>query len=109
MLRRRAGLPSAGRVSSAPGVKTSRFTLVPTGPLMRPVATALLRPAIERPLTEKMRSPLAMFARCAGVSSKTSSTRRPRSSFSTVMPTPSNSPVTDSWKASASLGEMYAE
>ena len=87
-------------------MKTSSLTLVPAGPLMRPVATALLRPAIERPSTERITSPFKISDRCAGVSSKTSSTRSPRSSFSTDMPTPSNSPEIDSWNLLASLGEM---
>ena len=92
------------RVSSPPGVKTSSSTFVPAGPLMRPVATSLLSPAIERPSTDRIRSCLRIPAPAAGELSKTLSTRRPRSSFSTLMPTPSNSPETDSWKAVASLG-----
>ena len=94
------------RVSLAPGEKTSSFTLVPAGPLMRPVASVLLMPAIECPSTSRIRSPFWMPAPAAGAPLKASSTRSPRSSFSTVMPTPSNSPVTASWKALASLGEM---
>ena len=71
---------------------------------MRPVATSLLSPAIERPSTDTIRSCLRMPASAAGEPSKTFSTRRPRLSFSTLIPTPSNSPDTDSWKAFASFG-----
>ena len=92
------------RVSDPPGVKISSSTFVPAGPLMRPVARALLRPAIERPLTDRIRSCLRMPACFAGEPSKTFSTRSPRLSFSTLMPTPSKWPETDSWKAFASVG-----
>jgi hypothetical protein len=89
------------RVSAS---STSRDTLVPAGPLILPVATLALRPAIDLPSTAVIRSPFSIPALAAGVPGKTLSTRSPRRSSSTVIPTPSNSPDTD-WRSSlASLG-----
>ncbi len=92
------------RESSAPGLNTSSSTLLPAGPLIRPVASSELTPAIERPSTDRIRSPFAMPAALAGESSKTVRTLSPRWSSSTVMPTPSNSPEIDSCTDFASSG-----
>ena len=101
-MRSRSTLSSRG--SASPGVTTLSSTVVPAWPLMRPVATSLLTPAIERPLTARIRSPRLMPAFSAGEPSKTRSTFRPRRSSSTFIPTPSNSPLTDSLNCVASLG-----
>ena len=77
---------------------------MPAGPLIRAVATSLDTPAIERPFTAVMNSPFLMPAFLAGEPSKTLITRRPRRSSSTFMPTPSNSPRTDSSNSFVSLG-----
>ena len=92
------------RESSSPGLNTSSSTSLPAGPLIRPVASSLLRPAIERPSTDRIRSPFAIPASCAGESSKTVRTLSPRRSSSTVIPTPSNSPEIDSRTDFASSG-----
>ena len=101
-MRSRSTLSSRG--SASPGVTTLSSTVVPASPLMRLVATALLTPAIERPLTERMKSPRLMPAFSAGESSKTRRTFSPRRSCSTFIPTPSNSPLTDSLNCVASFG-----
>ena len=85
-------------------MNTLSVTAVPAGPLMRLVATSLFTPAIERPFTPRMKSPRRMPASCAGEPSNTRSTFSPRLSCSTFMPTPSNSPLTDSSNCFASLG-----
>ncbi len=77
---------------------------MPDGPLIRPVATSLLTPAIERPSTAVITSPSRIPAFSAGEPSKTRSTLSPRRSSSTFMPTPSNSPLTDSRNCFASSG-----
>ena len=92
------------RVESLPGLNTRSCTLVPEGPFMRLVATSELTPVSDLPSTSTIRSPRWMPAFSAGAPSKTRSTLRPRRSSSTFMPTPSNSPLTDSSKRAASLG-----
>ena len=92
------------RGASSPGVYTLSLTDVPAGPLIRAVATSLLTPAIERPFTARMKSPLLTPPRSAGVFSKTLSTLRPRRSSSTFIPTPSNSPSSEALNSLASLG-----
>ena len=71
---------------------------------MRATATSLLSPAMERPFTATIRSSFMMPARCAGEAPNTRSTRRPRFASSTLIPTPSNSPCTSSWKRAACSG-----
>ena len=88
---------------------TWRVTLLPAGPLIRPVATRLSTPASERPLTAMIRSPLVMPALRAGDLGKLFRTRRPRRSSSTVIPTPSNSPSTAWANCWASSGGRYWE
>ena len=92
------------RGAAVSGSTTSRRTFVPAGPLMRAVATSLDTPAIERPFTAVMKSPFLMPPFLAGEPSKTLSTRRPRRSSSTFIPTPSNSPSTDSSNSLVSSG-----
>ena len=79
-------------------------TLVPAGPLILAVATELDWPAIDLPSTSVTKSPFLMPAFLAGEPSNTLITRRPRRSWSTLMPTPSNRPWTDSWNCLVSFG-----
>jgi hypothetical protein len=73
--------------------------------LIRAVDSSELRPAIERPLTRVITSPGLTPPRAAGESRYTVSTRSPRGTSSTVMPTPSNSPCVASWKSEYARGE----
>ena len=79
-------------------------TLVPAGPLIFAVATELDCPAMDLPSTSVTKSPFLMPAFFAGEPSNTLITRRPRLSWSTAIPTPSNRPWTDSWNCLVSLG-----
>ena len=100
----RSRLTLTSRGCPSPGVRTLSSTLVPAGPLMRLVATSLPTPAIDLPFTDRMKSPRRTPASSAGDPSNTRSTFRPRRSSSTFIPTPSNSPLTDSLNCEASLG-----
>ena len=98
----RSRLTFTVRSEDSPGVNTRSCTLVPAGPLMRLVETSLFTPAIGRPSTARMKSPVWMWASLAGEPSNTRSTFSPRRSCSTFMPTPSKCPLTSSsnWRAS---------
>ena len=67
-------------------------TGVPAGPLISVVACSDVLPASECPSTAVITSPVRIPPRWAGEPSNTVSTRSPRFTSATFMPTPSNAP-----------------
>jgi hypothetical protein len=94
----RARRSSSSRGSRLP-VTTVSSTSVPARPLIRVVASSTVSPSIGLPSTAVIRSPGRIPARPAGEPSKTVSTRSPRLTASTDIPTPSNSPCVASWNS----------
>ena len=77
---------------------------MPALPLIFAVASLELSPRIERPSTAVTRSPGWSSASSAGEPSNTVRMRKPRSTCSTVIPTPSNCPDVDSRNCAYAFG-----
>ena len=75
------------------------MTVVPAGPLISVVACSEVLPASDSPSTAVITSPVLMPPRWAGEPSNTVSTRSPRSTSATFIPTPSNAPSVASWNS----------
>jgi hypothetical protein len=71
---------------------------------MSPEANSVERPASVVPFTATTTSPDPSPARLAGELGNTASTRSPRLSGATLMPTPENLPSVERWKAANALG-----